>query len=155
MTGRSGRRTSCASRDEPTHDLGLTADKLAGLRTALIAVVEQGTARGSRSVNLAVAGKTGTAQNSHGKDHGWFIGFAPADNPTLVVGAIMEAAEHGTNVAPYVVKALSRYVLGPTAPPPTPAELELPVDSAPRDVPAPDSGGPRRRWRSAPRDVTP
>ena len=81
-------------------------------------MVEQGTARGSRNVNLAVAGKTGTAQNSHGKDHGWFIGFAPADNPVLVVGAIMEAAEHGTNVAPYVVKALSRYVLGPPRPHP-------------------------------------
>jgi len=127
---------------EPKHDLGLSSEKLAGLRTALIAVVEQGTARGSRQVNLAVAGKTGTAQNSHGKDHGWFIGFAPADNPTIVIGAIMEAAEHGTNVAPYVVKALSRYVLGPSAPPPTPAELQLPVDSAPRDVPATDTGVP-------------
>ena len=50
-----------------------------------------------------MAGKTGTAQNPHGKDHGWFIGFAPADEPELVVGAIMEFAEHGTVVAPYVV----------------------------------------------------
>ena len=107
--------------------------------SALIAVVEQGTARGSRNINLAVAGKTGTAQNSHGKDHGWFIGFAPAENPTIVIGAIMEAAEHGSSVAPYVVKALSRYVLGPGSPPPTPIELQLPVDSAPRDAPAPDS----------------
>ena len=67
--------------------LGLSPDKLAGLRQALIAVVEEGTARGSRNVNLAIAGKTGTAQNSHGKDHGWFIGFAPAENPTIVIGA--------------------------------------------------------------------
>jgi cell division protein FtsI/penicillin-binding protein 2 len=123
----------------PVRDLGLTAEQLAGLRTALIAVVERGTAAASRRTDLAVAGKTGTAQNSHGKDHGWFIGFAPADNPTIVIGGIMEAAEHGTVVAPYVMKALSRYVLGPGAPPPTPAELELPVDSAPRDAPAPDT----------------
>ncbi len=124
---------------EPVRDLGLTPDQLAGLRTALIAVVERGTAAASRSTDLAVAGKTGTAQNSHGKDHGWFIGFAPADNPTIVIGGIMEAAEHGTVVAPYVVKALSRYVLGPAAPPPTPSELELPIDSAPRDTPAADT----------------
>jgi penicillin-binding protein 2 len=94
-------------------DLGLTSTQLAGLRHSLIAVVERGTAAGSRRKDLAVAGKTGTAQNPHGKDHGWFIGFAPADTPELVVGGIMEFGEHGTTVAPYVVRTLSRYLLGP------------------------------------------
>ncbi|MBA3259773.1 MAG: hypothetical protein H0T68_09945, partial [Gemmatimonadales bacterium] len=94
-------------------DLGLTPGQLAGLRHSLIAVVERGTAAGSRRKDLAVAGKTGTAQNPHGKDHGWFIGFAPADKPELVVGGIMEFGEHGTTVAPYVVRALTRYLLGP------------------------------------------
>jgi penicillin-binding protein 2 len=122
-----------------THELGLNPEQLAGLRRALIAVLEEGTARGSRRLDLQVAGKTGTAQNSHGKDHGWFIGFAPAENPEIVIGAIMEFAEHGSSVAPYVVKAMRRYVLGPEAPPPTPAELQVPVDSAPRDAPAPDT----------------
>jgi penicillin-binding protein 2 len=120
----------------PTHDLGLTPEQLAGLRRALIAVVEQGTAAASKRKDLAVAGKTGTAQNSHGKDHGWFIGFAPAENPEIVIGAIMEFAEHGSSVAPYVVKAMRRYVLGPEAPPARPQDLVVPVDSAPRDAPA-------------------
>lgn len=128
-------------REQPgfQHDLGLTPEQLAGLRKSLIAVVEQGTAARSRRKDLAVAGKTGTAQNSHGKDHGWFIGFAPAEQPEIVIGAIMEFAEHGSSVAPYVVKAISRYVLGPEAPPPTPSQLKVPVDSAPRDAPAPDT----------------
>jgi penicillin-binding protein 2 len=95
--------------------LGLTAKELDGLRRALIAVVEQGTASASRRADLAVAGKTGTAQNPHGDDHGWFIGFAPADKPELVVGGIMEFAKHGTTVAPYVVRTLRRYILGPDA----------------------------------------
>jgi penicillin-binding protein 2 len=94
-------------------DLGLTQAQLDGLRHSLIAVVERGTAAASRRRDLAVAGKTGTAQNAHGKDHGWFIGFAPADKPELVVGGIMEFGEHGTTVAPYVVRILSRYLLGP------------------------------------------
>jgi penicillin-binding protein 2 len=94
-------------------DLGLTQAQLDGLRHSLIAVVERGTAAASRRRDLAVAGKTGTAQNPHGKDHGWFIGFAPADEPELVVGGIMEFGEHGTTVAPYVVRVLSRYLLGP------------------------------------------
>ena len=93
-------------------DLGLSPAQLLGLRRALELVVDQGTASASRSSDLEVAGKTGTAQNSHGKDHGWFIGFAPADHPTIIVGSIMEFAGHGTNVAPYVVRAIRRYVLG-------------------------------------------
>jgi len=95
--------------------LGLTPKELDALRTSLIAVVERGTASANRRADLAVAGKTGTAQNPHGDDHGWFIGFAPADKPELVVGGIMEFAEHGTTVAPYVVRTLRRYILGPDA----------------------------------------
>jgi penicillin-binding protein 2 len=95
--------------------LGLTARELDGLRRSLIAVVERGTAVASRRADLAVAGKTGTAQNPHGNDHGWFIAFAPAEKPELIVGGIMEFAEHGTTVAPYVVQTLRRYILGPEA----------------------------------------
>ena len=62
-----------------------------------------------------VAGKTGTGQNAHGADHGWFIGFAPADKPEIVVAAIMEFAEHGTVVAPYVVKTIRRWYFGSSA----------------------------------------
>jgi penicillin-binding protein 2 len=95
--------------------LGLTVKELDALRHSLVAVMERGTAVASRRADLAVAGKTGTAQNPHGEDHGWFIGFAPADKPELVVGGIMEFAEHGTTVAPYVVQTLRRYILGPDA----------------------------------------
>jgi len=117
--------------------LGLGSDQLEGLRHALIAVVERGTAAASRREDLQVAGKTGTAQNPHGKDHGWFIGFAPADKPQLVVGGIMEFAEHGTVVAPYVVQALRRYILGPdTAAAKVPVKLRVlaPEDTAPRTL---------------------
>jgi penicillin-binding protein 2 len=116
--------------------LGLTAAQIDGLRHALIAVVERGTAAASRRLDLQVAGKTGTAQNPHGKDHGWFIGFAPADKPTLVVGGIMEFAEHGTVVAPYVVQALRRYVLGADSASKTPVKVRViaPEDSAPRTL---------------------
>jgi penicillin-binding protein 2 len=137
--------------------LGLTPKELDGLRRALIAVVERGTAVASRRADLAVAGKTGTAQNPHGADHGWFIGFAPAEKPELIVGGIMEFAEHGTTVAPYVVQTLRRYILGPDAIGPiklgvlqdesvagqdaTPRPLELNPDSAAAQAAATDSLG--------------
>jgi penicillin-binding protein 2 len=135
--------------------LGLTERELDGLRHALIAVVERGTAAANRRADLAVAGKTGTAQNPHGEDHGWFIGFAPAEKPELIVGGIMEFAEHGTTVAPYVVRTLRRYILGPDAIGPvklgalldesvaaqdhTPRPIELNPDSAAAQAVAADS----------------
>jgi penicillin-binding protein 2 len=127
------------------YDLKLTPEQLDGLRTALIAVVEQGTAVRSRLKEFKVAGKTGTAQNPHGNDHGWFIGFAPAEKPEIIIGAIFEFGGHGTEVAPYVVHAIRRYVLGPdsTADRAPLLRLDLPGDAPrgarPEQTPA-DSG---------------
>jgi len=122
-------------RTDQVRSLGLTPEQLSGLRTALIAVVETGTASASRSSDLTIAGKTGTAQNSHGEDHGWFVGFAPADKPQIIVGSIMEFAEHGSNVAPYVIKVLHRYVAGPgVTDAPSSMKFVSPADSAPRAI---------------------
>jgi len=138
--------------------LGLTTKELDGLRNALIAVVERGTASANRRADLTMAGKTGTAQNAHGDDHGWFIAFAPADKPELVVGGIMEFAKHGTTVAPYVVRTLRRYILGPDAVGPVKLgvlidEALTSRDTAPRPLELdPDSAAARaeadsiRRW---------
>jgi len=112
-------------------DLGLNGRQLAGLREAMIAVVASGTAAASAGADLNVAGKTGTAQNPHGPNHGWFVGFAPADNPTIIVGAIMERALHGSSVAPWVVRVIRRYLGGSRANPDGPIVLEFPADSAP------------------------
>jgi penicillin-binding protein 2 len=95
--------------------LGLSPEQLEGLRAAMQQVVDRGTAAASGGRDLRVAGKTGTAQNPHGDDHGWFVAFAPADKPTIVVGSIMEFSKHGSGVAPYVVRAIRRY-LGRTDP---------------------------------------
>ena len=128
-------------RQAPPPPIVLPDSTFLGIRNALIAVVERGTARGSRLADLHLAGKTGTAQNPHGLDHGWFIGFAPADHPRIVVGGIMEFGEHGTTVAPYVARVVSRYLLGPDS---TRGRddvplLVIPDDSAPRSLPL-DSG---------------
>jgi penicillin-binding protein 2 len=114
--------------DQP--DLGLSADQLAGLRAAMVSVVEQGTARASRMRNLTIAGKTATAQNPHGADHGWYIAFAPAERPEIVVGAIIEFAEHGSSIAPLVSRIIARYLGADTL---AVADIRrfLPADSAP------------------------
>ncbi len=71
------------------------------IRNAMFGVVwdEHGTGRSSRIRNLKAAGKTGTAQNPHGEDHAWFIGYAPADNPEISIAIVVENAGHGGAVA--------------------------------------------------------
>jgi penicillin-binding protein 2 len=122
-------RVQSASMDNVTLDL--SADQLSTLRRAMIAVVEQGTARGSRIANLTIAGKTATAQNPHGLDHGWFNGFAPADKPEIVVGAIIEFAQHGTAVAPLVSRTIAHY-LGIDETRASTLRVSVPTDSAPQ-----------------------
>lgn len=116
--------------------LDLSADQLAILRRAMIAVVEEGTARSGRLAGLQIAGKTGTAQNPHGAAHGWFIGFAPAEKPEIVVGAIIEFAQHGTAAIPIVSRTIAHY-LGLEETAATRLRVTVPTDSAPQPFPIP------------------
>jgi penicillin-binding protein 2 len=119
-----------ASTESERTSLDLNADQLLTLRRAMIAVVEQGTARMGRLAGLQIAGKTGTAQNPHGLDHGWFIGFAPAEKPEIVVGAIVEFARHGTAVVPLVSRTIAHY-LGIDEQTAAQMQVTVPNDSAP------------------------
>jgi len=115
--------------------LGLTPEQLAGLRQAMISVVERGTARGAGRFggSIAIAGKTGTAQNPHGPAHGWFIGFAPAEKPEIVVGAIIEFAREGPYVAPLVTRVIGHY-LGVDTTAASNVRIVLPTDTAPHPM---------------------
>ena len=132
--------------DRPGVSLDLSAEQLAGLRQAMISVVERGTARGSRLASITIAGKTGTAQNPHGPAHGWFIAFAPADHPKIVVGAIIEFAREGPYVAPLVARVIARF-LGADSTEAANFRIVLPTDTAPTPLqvlpgPVPDSTHP-------------
>src|SRR5437762_5200074 len=116
--------------------LELNPDQLTTLRRAMIAVVEEGTARSGRLTGLQIAGKTGTAQNPHGASHGWFIGFAPAEKPEIVVGAIIEFAQHGTAAIPIVSRTIAHY-LGLDERTAATLQVTVPNDSAPAPFPMP------------------
>lgn len=58
-----------------------------------------GTAGGARVRGVQSAGKTGTAQNPHGKDHAWYVGFAPYDEPRIAIAIMVENAGFGGSVA--------------------------------------------------------
>lgn len=121
--------------ETPTRHLHLSASVRADLRQALLSVVEGGTAAASRIEDLRIAGKTGTAQNPQGEDHGWFVAFAPVEAPRIVVAAIVEFAQHGSTVAPMVTRIIARYLRGPSGDDLGGARIAVPEDSAPGSVP--------------------
>lgn len=83
------------------------------MQEALLSVTNRGTGRRANMFGVKLAGKTGTAQNSHGEDHAWFVGYGPEKNPKYVVVAIAEAGRAGSEVtAPIVGKMLNYLVNG-------------------------------------------
>jgi penicillin-binding protein 2 len=100
--------------------LPVSAGTLAIVRDALADVVEEGTATKAQLGPIRVAGKTGTAQvfkKSAGvdadkqpkeeRDHAWFIGYAPAENPEIAFAIVIEHGGHGgTTAAPVAKKVL-------------------------------------------------
>jgi len=80
-----------------------TAAQLAAL---LRQAVSDGTGRGIDTDQLAIAGKTGTAENTFGESHSWFIGFAPAHRPALAVAVLVEQGGYGSAVAAPIARDL-------------------------------------------------
>jgi penicillin-binding protein 2 len=76
------------------------------VHAGLEAVVAGGTGRICEFPTLKVAAKTGTAQNPHGEDHAWYVGYAPADNPELVVAVLVENGGSGSSVAGPIARAM-------------------------------------------------
>ncbi|HEV2146229.1 MAG TPA: penicillin-binding protein 2 [Longimicrobiaceae bacterium] len=114
-----------AGRGPGAIDLDLSREDMEALWAGLARVTEKGgTAYLSSLERWKLYGKTGTAQNSQGEDHGWFAGFAgpPGKAPEVVVVAIVEHGLHGSDVAPIAAKAAQFYL---------DRKHGLPVDRAP------------------------
>ena len=82
------------------------------IRNGLRDVTAEGGTAGElfKGFPIAIAGKTGTAENAHGKDHGWFVSYAPYDKPRIVVVAIVEQGSFGAvSAGPIVRSVLEAY----------------------------------------------
>ncbi len=102
------------ARQAPQHTrlFSLTPEQMQGIRAALAGVVESGTATSARIHGVVLAGKTGTAQNAQDplRDHAWFVGFAPADDPKIVVAVMLEFGGHGTRAARLASRIVQAYL---------------------------------------------
>ena len=90
----------------------LTDLQMKSMQRALTDVVGRGTAAGSRLQGISVAGKTGTAQNAQDlvNDHAWFVGYAPAEDPKIVVAVMLEFGGGGSRAARIATRIMERYL---------------------------------------------
>ncbi|MGB8489545.1 MAG: penicillin-binding protein 2 [Bacteroidales bacterium] len=71
------------------------------------------TARIAALKDIIVCGKTGTAQNPHGKEHSVFVAFAPKDDPKIAIAVYVENAGFGaTYAAPVASLMIEKYIKG-------------------------------------------
>lgn len=74
-------------------------------------VVENGTGSAAAVDGIKVAGKTGTAENPAGADHGWFIGSAQLPNRTIAFGIIVENSGGGGSTAAPIARRIIQELL--------------------------------------------
>ena len=134
--------------DPKKEPLAVSAGTLRIVRQALKEAVERGTGRGATRGAFTVAGKTGTAQltsSSAGvdsedldkaiRDHAWFVGYAPADDPTIAFAIVVEHGGHGgATAAPIARRVLQVYF---DKPEPVPQPDDLTVETADASLSAP------------------
>ena len=78
--------------------------------------VESGTCKLANLPDIEVCGKTGTAQNPHGRDHSIFLGFAPYHNPKIAVCVFVENAGFGATFGvPIGSLVMEKYLKGEIA----------------------------------------
>jgi len=89
----------------------ISADTAEQVKKMMVAVVQSGTGTPAQLPGVTVAGKTGTATNPSGRAHSWFVCFAPAENPRVVVAIIVENGGYGADVAAPIARDVLRTAL--------------------------------------------
>lgn len=93
------------------HRVNIATEHFITVQDGMQKVVEAGTARVAQFGNMVICGKTGTAQNPHGKDHSVFVCFAPRDNPKIALAVTVENAGFGhAYAAPIASLMLEKYL---------------------------------------------
>jgi penicillin-binding protein 2 len=95
------------------HQISIDSANFEEIILGMEAAVNSGTAAIAAMNDIIVCGKTGTAQNPHGKDHSVFIAFAPKDNPKIAIAVYVENAGFGaTYAAPIASLMIEKYLKG-------------------------------------------
>ena len=125
-----------ASGTEPV-DLGIKPSTIEAVAAGMLAVVAGGTGHRASLPNIAVAGKTGTAQvvakarlekspnSPEMLPHGWFLCFAPAEHPTIAMAVLVEHGKSGAEGAAPVAHEILAQWFGLNKPPPLAPSVQV------------------------------
>lgn len=92
-------------------DVGIPKELFETTIDGLAQTVLSGTAQRIKNDMFTQAGKTGTAQNPHGKDHSMFVAFAPLENPKIAIAVVVENSGFGaTYAAPIATLMMEKYL---------------------------------------------
>jgi penicillin-binding protein 2 len=95
------------------HNISIDTANFEKIVLGMEAAVNSGTAASIKIKDIIICGKTGTAQNPHGKDNSVFIGFAPKDNPKIAIAVYVENAGFGaTYAAPVASLMMEKFIRG-------------------------------------------
>ncbi len=87
------------------------------IQDGMVGVVLRGTGTLAQVPGINIAGKTGTAQNPHGKDHAWFIAYAPIEKPKIAMAVLVENAGFGGAISAPIARELIRFYIQGGLPP--------------------------------------
>jgi penicillin-binding protein 2 len=87
--------------------IGISIENVRLIQKGMRSVVTKGTGKGVALPHVAIAGKTGSAEDANNAlPHAWFVAYAPYDNPRIAVATIIENSGHGSENAVPVCKAI-------------------------------------------------
>jgi penicillin-binding protein 2 len=101
-----GEKKYLPNRFKVKHSLGIDVRYFESVIDGMEGVVDHGTAATSKIKGITMCGKTGTAQNPHGKDHSVFVAFAPKDHPKIAIAVTVENAGWGGSYAAPIASLL-------------------------------------------------
>jgi penicillin-binding protein 2 len=135
--------------DNSPRDFPLSDQTVAALKSGMWAVVNEGggTGAAARCPGIEISGKTGTAQvvsqelqqsakSSEFKNTAWFVGYAPADKPEIVVAALVQRGEHSAVAVPIVRDVIKAYFDKKLGPKPPDNQMETQARALSQIIPA-------------------
>jgi penicillin-binding protein 2 len=106
-----GSKDSLNTRYAEIIDCGFDTQYFDALLAGMEMAAQSGTATIAKIPGITVLGKTGTAQNPHGKDHSVFVCIAPKEEPKIVVFCLVENGGFGATVAAPIASLITEFYL--------------------------------------------
>lgn len=106
-----GSKNSPNTRFQKRYETGIKPEYFDAIIEGMDMAVIGGTARSAKIDGIRIIGKTGTAQNPHGRDHSVFVSIAPKESPKIAVFVLVENGGYGSTVAAPIASLITEFYI--------------------------------------------